>query len=153
MSAGLDASQQAVLDALADILAPEAEGMPSASQVGIATRLLDQVLNFRPDLREPLMYVLRTARDREPKAYLLELERDDPATFLALGLIVAGGYYMSPDVRERIGYPGQDRQYFDADAVPPYESAGLLDHVRNRGPIWRDPDDTAVLAEARSRQT
>lgn len=42
------------LDALADAIIPEADGMPSASQAGATGALLDDVLAVRADLAEPL---------------------------------------------------------------------------------------------------
>ena len=42
------------LDALADLLIPGEDGMPSASEAGATGRWLDAVLAARPDLRAPL---------------------------------------------------------------------------------------------------
>ncbi len=139
MSAALDQAQLAVFAALADHLAPASEGMPAASAVGMPGALLEQVLNARPDLRMPLVTLLRQARGADPAQFIAALYADDPEGLHVLGLIVAGGYYLSPEVRTLLGYPGQIRQGFDVDAKPDYLTDGTLQRVRDRGPIWRDP--------------
>jgi hypothetical protein len=140
MSAGLDPQDRQLFARLADILIPEAEGMPAASAVGIERELLDRVLNYRPDLRVTLMELLRDARGRDPVETLARLAETDPAGFRALGLIAAGGYYISPVVRDLIGYPGQVRAGYDPDAIPDYVANGMLDRVVGRGSLWRRVD-------------
>jgi hypothetical protein len=51
--------------------------------------------------------------------------------------VASAGYYMSPRVRELIGYPGQERRAYDADAAPEYVTNGMLKVVQDRGPIYR----------------
>jgi len=145
MSAGFDQEELEVFAALADHLVPAAEDMPAASAVGMPGKLLDQVLNARPDLRMPLVQLLRRARGTypagaDPAQFIASLYRDDPEGLRVLGLIVAGGYYLSPEVRVILGYPGQTRQAFDPDTKQDYLSDGTLRRVADRGPIWRDPD-------------
>jgi hypothetical protein len=107
--------------------------------------LLEQALDSRPDLRVPLLQLLRRARETAPADFLATLHRDDPAGMRVLGLVVAGGYYLSDDVRRRLGYPGQMRHSYDPDAPPDCLEDGTLQRVIDRGPIWRCPDDTAPL--------
>jgi hypothetical protein len=52
MSAKLDDALRRTFLAIADVLIPEAEGMPMASQVGVGGEILDRMLALRPDLRE-----------------------------------------------------------------------------------------------------
>ena len=42
---------------------------------------------------------------------------------------MAGGYYMSPTVRDAIGYPGQEARIVQPDTYPEYIDEGLLSHV------------------------
>jgi hypothetical protein len=42
---------------------------------------------------------------------------------------------MSADVRERLGYPGQQARPFEPR--PDYEEDGLIQSVIERGPIYR----------------
>ncbi len=96
------------LAALADALLPPRQDRPAPSAVGIAKGLLEQVLAARPDLAEPLRRALvGGAAGTGADARLQELADDDAEACDALELVVAGGYYMSPDVRAAIGYLGQ----------------------------------------------
>ena len=120
------------LSALADELIPAADGMPSASQAGAAGRLLDEVLAVRGDLEEALDELTAAARGADPAAEVDRLRSEDPPLFEALTTAVAGGYFLSPDVRERLGYPGQKAKRLEND----FDGA-LLQPVIDRGPIFR----------------
>ena len=62
---------------------------------------------------------------------------EHPALFQSLGLIASGAYYMHPEVRALIGYPGQESLTYDTAAEPPYVTNGALDEVLARGPVYR----------------
>jgi hypothetical protein len=98
------------LDALADQLIPGEDGMPSATEAGATGKWLEAVLQARPDLREPV-------------------EKLDPD---AVASAVVAAYYFNPEVRERIGYAGQQ-------AIPlgPPDHEELLESVKARGPVYR----------------
>jgi hypothetical protein len=98
------------LDELADLLIPAEDGMPSASEAGATGEWLEAVLQARPDLREPV-------------------ENLEPA---ALASAIVAAYYFNPDVRERIGYAGQQ-------AIPlgPPDHEEFLESVKSRGPVYR----------------
>ena len=49
-----------------------------------------------------------------------------------LGTAVAGAYYLHPDVRARLGYPGQVPRPINALEFPAFEAEGLLDHLVTR---------------------
>jgi hypothetical protein len=118
--------------ALADVLIPEADGMPSATQAGAAGALLDEVLAVRGDLEEPLAELTAAARGADPGAEVERLKNEDPPLFEALTTAVAGGYFLSPDVRARLGYPGQQAKKLEDD----FDQA-LLQPVIDRGTIFR----------------
>ena len=120
------------LAALADALIPEADGMPSASQAGAAGSLLDEVLAVRADLEHPLSELTAAARGADPVAEVERLKTEDPPAFEALTTAVAGGYFLSADVRERLGYPGQQAKPLEDDF-----DQELLQPVIDRGPIFR----------------
>ena len=123
---------------LADVLIPRLGTMPAASEVDIAGYWLDRVLESRPDLTGKLMDVLEEAGDADPQAAILRLERDDPEGFSALISAAAGGYYMSGEVRERLGYAGQRALPTDAPSDEPVVQ--LVNPVVERGPIYRRVD-------------
>jgi hypothetical protein len=128
---------RAIIGALADVLIPEAEGMPAATAVGVAAALLDRVADLRADLVADLLRVVRKGRGEEPGAFLARLKAEDSEGFAALALVVAGGYYLSPEVRERLGYSGPERRPVNPGDIPDFEDLRLLDPVKSRGPIWR----------------
>jgi hypothetical protein len=120
------------LAGLADALIPAADGMPAASEAGAAGALLDRVLAVRSELEEPLAAVTAAAAGRDPAAEVERLQRDEPELFEALTTAIAGGYFMSEDVRARLGYPGQQALALEDDLDPE-----LLRPVIERGPIYR----------------
>jgi hypothetical protein len=134
----LDPERRAALSAVAAYLIPAAHGMPSAGDV-IGDARLRFVLTARPDLVEPLRAALRPELGVDAAQRLATLERDEPDHHAALVLVVVGGYYTDKDVRERLGYPGQEARVLQSWKVPPYVEEGLIDQVLARGPVWRDP--------------
>ena len=132
-----DAKSRATLAALADVLVPEAEGMPAASRVQVQGKWLDRVIRVRPDLAPDLARVLGEARGRDPDAEVARLQADDPPGFAALALVVTGAYYLNPRIRKLIGYPGQKPNPPYPDEADYYLRDGLLDPVIQRGQIYR----------------
>ncbi len=140
-STPLTDSERDILSLLADELIPAADDMPAASEVGVHAALADRVLGYRPDLAHPLRRALATAAPRAASpegcsrvssTSLDELRRVDRPAHQALLVVVAAGYYLSEDVRTRIGYAGQEAIAVDAFAYPEYVSEGLLDGVLER---------------------
>ena len=127
------------LEMLADVMLPAAHGMPSASEAGVIPDFLDEVLGWRADLREPLA---RAVAAFDPPAFTVErladYHRHDESAYVALTTVVAACYYLSPLVRDRIGYPGQVAKTYDPFAYTAWVAEGLLDPVVGRGPIWRE---------------
>jgi hypothetical protein len=126
-----------IFAAIADILIPDAEGMPAASAVGVHEEVLDRILGLRPDLTEAFRRGIAFARGKDARVAAEALNQEDAQALTAIGLIASAGYYMSPRVRDLIGYPGQERRTFDADAVPEYVTNGMLKVVQDRGPIYK----------------
>jgi len=133
----LTAELRTVFKELADVLVPAHGKMPEASAVGAHEALLDDVLKHRPDIRDDLLRALTAVQGKEPRAAANDLFRKDAAAFNALGLAVSGAYYMSPRVRELLGYPGQESVSYDPYATPDYLTDGILERVVTRGPIYR----------------
>jgi hypothetical protein len=130
-----DQDDRARLAALADVLIPASGEMPSASLAEVAGRWLDAVLAARPDLADGLRDVLDKARDREPHEAVAAFRSNEPSAFEALAEVVAGAYFMNPDVQQAIGYSGQHPR--EIDPRPDYMEDGLLESVVRRGPIYR----------------
>ena len=143
MTAGsLDRQARVLLSEVADQLIPAADGMPSASAVGVAEHLLDEVLTHRPDLAVPLAEALATlsqCASSDLMRMIACLQRSDPAAHDALITSVAGAYYLSTEVRRRLRYQGQEALQISFVLAPAYVFEGLLDPVLERGPLYRDP--------------
>ncbi len=129
-----DADRQ-VYALLADELIPSAEGMPSASQAGVATTWIDEALRFRPDLASLLRDALGLARVADPKEVLAALNDEHPRAFEALGTLTAGAYFLNPEIMRLVGYPGQIAIPI-RDDIDSYSD--MLERVVDRGDIYRD---------------
>ncbi|CAB3745617.1 hypothetical protein LMG24238_07744 [Paraburkholderia sediminicola] len=134
----IDEQVRSTFAGIADVLIPEAEGMPAASAVGVQEQAyLDRILGLRPDLAEAFFRGIASAQGKDPRQAAEALHNEDAAAFGAIGLMAASAYYMAPRVRELIGYPGQTARPFDPDETPEYVTNGMLQRVINRGPIYR----------------
>lgn len=131
----LTTDQRQRFASIADVLVPAAEGMPSASQADVPTRWLDDALGYRPDLTDGLLAALEAAGDLPAEEAVELLNSEHIPAFEALGTLLAGAYFLNPDIRERIGYPGQ------VAVVPKDDTdtyADLLMNVMERGQVYRD---------------
>jgi hypothetical protein len=133
--------ERATFAALADVLVPEAAGMPAASAVGVHERRLDAVLAARHDLAEPLRSLLADVAGQDAEAEIARLRADDTERFRLLLSLVTAAYYSSPKVRRLIGYPGQRAHEVYPDQAEHDLRDGILDPVVARGPIWHRPPE------------
>lgn len=134
-----------LLETVADRMIPATARMPAASDVGVAREQLDLVLRSRPDLSRPLVRALDRVERVEiadVTGWLDELRDDDAQAHDALVTIVLAGYYLSDEVKGRLGYPGQEPSPVNI-GYPTYVEEGLLDAVIEQGPRYRcgDPGD------------
>lgn len=136
-TAKLTPELRAAFATVADLLIPAHKKYPSATSVGVHEKMLDDVLGFRPDIVEPFLRGLAAVDVGNLSASINELYKSDPDAFGAISLAASGGYYMTPKVREILGYPGQESVPYDAHAVPDYLLNQKLEHVARRGPIYR----------------
>lgn len=129
---------------LADVLLPAGGDMPAASDVDVHTTGTDRVLEERPDLAAPLRELVRRSADEPVDTFVAGLQLRDPAGWLVLTTCVAAAYYMTPAVRRRLGYAGQEGVLITAEDFYGWAATGLLDPVLERGPIHRPtPSDVA----------
>jgi hypothetical protein len=134
MTAAIDRQR---LEELADALIPAGAGMPSASEAGATGEWLDAVLTARPDLAVPLAGLAPAAAGMDPAEAIAALPERDPAAWAAFTTAIPAAYFMNPEVRRRLGYPGQEAVPIDPDAPPDYLEDGLLDSVKGRPPVFR----------------
>jgi hypothetical protein len=131
----LSDAERTVYGARADVLIPGAEGMPSATQVGTHTSWIDEALVARPDLVVDFKASLHIGPADDPAAAIAELHRTQPLLFDAFSILTSGAYLMCPDVKQIIGYPGQEERPVTGDDVPDY--IDMLENVAARGPVYR----------------
>ena len=138
--ASLDDTQRAALGALADVLIPGGDGLPSASQADVPGKWIDRVLSARPDLAPEVVALLEQRREDDPGRQLQRWRAESPALFDTLTVVVSGAYFMNPRVRRSLGYAGNapKRKPAYPDEADFYLDGGaLLEPVLGRGPIYR----------------
>lgn len=121
----------ALFEALADLLIPKGTDMPSASEAGVGTSGLSQVLKFRPELESMVESILGQCEALAPKDALRALNAPDYST---LAEVVASAYFMNEHVRAKLHYHGQRLKPIVPEEIDP----GLLKPVIDRGPIYRE---------------
>ncbi len=135
--APIEADERRRFARVAEVILPRSASMPSASDIAVADALLDRVLRAIPSLQARLHEGLaQPETDGEPA--LAELRARRPPLFSALVLAALAAYYLSPAVRERIGYGGQRALPIDVHELPGYLEDGSLERVIARGRIYRD---------------
>ncbi|MBT7611687.1 MAG: hypothetical protein P8Q36_00590 [Alphaproteobacteria bacterium] len=137
MSTKLTDESRAAFAALADFLIPAHKKMPAASQTGVAGPLLDEVLRLRPDLQDDFMRGIGAITGEKACDAANALYKEDEAAFNALSLVASAAYYMTPEAREALGYPGQESLTYDAHTVPEYMTDGMIERVTRRGSIYK----------------
>jgi hypothetical protein len=128
---------RAAFAALADVLIPAEDGMPSGGEVALERGALDAVLRVRPDVLPGLVALLEAATGTGPEDEVARLRAEDEEGFQLLTTVAAGGYFLDPGVRAAIGYRGQEAVPIEQLDPPDYERDGLLASVVERGPIYR----------------
>lgn len=135
----LDATELATVHAIADVLIPRAGDEPAATEDPEFDDWLARALAARADAFESVVKVLASLAHGGSRLHdrLRGLEKEDFASFQALSAVVAGAWLMSPNTRERIGYPGQRAVSFPVDRGANEVSDGILDPVLERGEFFR----------------
>ncbi len=133
----LSEDQRTALCAVADRLIPASAKMPSFSASGAQRVELDRVLELRPEVLPALLAALDLVAGADAGDEALEawLHRTDPAALAVIAQVASSAYYLSPDIRKLIGYPGQVQRPVADDEEADYED--LLQAVVDRGPIFR----------------
>ncbi|MFM0500752.1 hypothetical protein [Paraburkholderia caffeinilytica] len=96
------------LTELADLLIPAAQGHFSASQAGIAGPLLRKIYELAPERVPLLRQVVGASTGVDAQAALDRLKAASSLEYDVFCQTVAGAYFMSPEVRQQIKYPGRE---------------------------------------------
>jgi hypothetical protein len=128
----VDDDTRARLTVIADLLVPAGDGMPGAADIDVTGKWLDRVTAADPSLVAPLVALGACASWEDLEA----LHERDPETFERAAFALVSAYYLHPGVRRRMGYPGQGPSPILSDETEWYLRDGLLDAVRDRGPVY-----------------
>jgi hypothetical protein len=135
----LSDSEQDTLLRIADTLIPAAGSNPKASDVPEFLPYLHLALAARADVFNAVIKAvndLTGVSDDDLRGALKRMWAEDKFTFDPLSAIVAGAYFMTPQVKELIGYPGQHRDPAGLEDAANELETGILDPVIERGPIY-----------------
>jgi hypothetical protein len=105
--AALTVSERDAIGALADALIPASPKGLSASQADISGSLIDALEAHAPERRVLLRRAVTFANGRTPEDALATMRRVDPDGYDSFCETIAALYFMSPGVRETIGFPGR----------------------------------------------
>lgn len=129
---------------VADCLIPASGPNPKASDAERYTEYLRLALAARADAFDAVLDgagKLAGVPDDELWGALKQMSAQDQATFEPLSAVVAGAYFMTPQVMALIGYPGQRRDPAPLDLAANEIGSGILDPVLERGSVYVSADD------------
>jgi hypothetical protein len=135
----LTGDELATLLRIADCLIPASGPNPKASDAESYVQYLDLAISARADVFDAVMAAVATLADvgdDDLWAALKSLWSEDKATFDPMSAIVAGAYFMTPHIKELIGYPGQHRDVAGLEEAADELAGGILDPVVERGHIY-----------------
>lgn len=132
-------AQRARLAAFARLMIPGGHGMPSAETIDICNDPVNEVLTIDPTRIDGLTRFLALPGDLSTMGDIEALAQTDADGFADLGVVLANAYFMHPDVRAAIGYPGQEAR--DSSGGLTDDDRALLQPVIDRGSICRPTTD------------
>lgn len=141
----IDDSTRRGIARVIDVLLPGTGTLPAATAVDTQGELLDRVLDADPTL-EPLVRAAGTQAAAAESCTLADLEiwMGDDLERLVFALHAA--YYMSGEVRSRLGYPGQGRYPVSLATPDQLCSDELIEPVISRGPVFvPTPDEESYV--------
>lgn len=124
---------------IADCLIPAAGPNPKASDAIDYVAYLHLALAARSDVFDTVVsaaHSLAEVADEKLLDALKAMWANDKFTFDPLSSIIAGAYFMTPQVKDLIGYPGQHRDPAGLEDAANELETGILDPVIERGPIY-----------------
>jgi hypothetical protein len=131
-----DACRSVLLD-VADVLIPATDAMPALRDADATGEWLDRACRARCDLVDALSLLLDDLAGGDLPSALASMHARERSTFDVLATFVAGTYYMIPEIRELIGYPGQLRSPPPLDMAADELSDGVFDVAMNYPGTYR----------------
>jgi hypothetical protein len=133
-----DVEQNTILR-IADTLIPAAGPNPKASDVDEFLPYLQLALAARRDVFDIVLAAvarLSDVADGDLGHELKAMWANDKDSFDPLSAVIAGAYFMTPQIKELIGYPGQHRDPAGLEDAADELETGILDPVIERGAIY-----------------
>lgn len=124
---------------VADCLIPASGPNPKASDADQYASYLQLALAARADAFDAIVAGSSKLSDipaEELWDALKAMSVEDEATFVPLSSVLAGAYFMTPQVMKLIGYPGQHRDPAPLELAAEEIGSGILDPVLERGFIY-----------------
>ena len=132
-------SELTTLLRIADCLIPASGENPAASDADEYLRYLNLALAARADVFDAVLSAVdKTAglHGDDLRAEIKRMWAEDKFTFDPLSSILAGAYFMTPQVKALIGYPGQHRDAAGFEDAANELDTGILDPVLERGHFY-----------------
>jgi hypothetical protein len=105
--APLTESERRAFATLADVLIPPSPKGFSASEAGLAGPLADLLETHAPERLTLVRRAIALGTNTTAEDALAKLRREEPAGYDRFCETVAAIYFMSPEVREAVGFPGR----------------------------------------------
>ncbi|MGP1358060.1 hypothetical protein [Roseicyclus sp.] len=131
----LTREERARLAALARIMIPGGAGQPGAADLRLQDTPVEEVLRIDSSRLAPLRRFLALKGETDDLPAIEALAQRDPEGFGALSIVLANAYFMQPEVRRAIGYPGQEAR--DSSVGLNAEDMELVSDVTRRGAVYR----------------
>lgn len=131
----LSDAERASLARVAETLIPARGDIPSAAAEPGFWDMLSSALDARSDAFGDIVDALRELAlvdDGELWSKLQALDVEGPATFQALSAVITGAWLLTPGVRDRLGYHGQQSDKARLEEAVDEISSGILDAVVER---------------------
>jgi hypothetical protein len=125
--------------AVADVLLPEDDDLPSGAQVDPHGRFLRRSMQAVPRTAQQLPALLDRLDGNRLADDLAQLERDEPERFDELLTVIMGAYLTNRKVWKRLGYPGRRTAPALPDETEFYLRDDVLGPVLRRGRFLREP--------------
>ncbi len=129
---------------VADVLIPRTAERPALREADPDARWLTVAFAARDDRADDVRALLDQLPEvGDPKPWLRRLRSDHRDVFDALASVIAGAYYMTPTVRDLIGYPGQERRPAPVTLAADELSDEIFEGAMNYDRSFRKPHDFA----------
>lgn len=135
----LTEEEQSTLLRIADTLIPAAGPNPKASDADQFVPYLHLALAARADVFDAVLTAvvkLSDVADADMHDALKAMWTGDKFTFDPLSSVIAGAYFMTPEVKALVGYPGQHRDPAGLEDAANELETGILEPVLERGFIY-----------------